>query len=47
MSSAHLLGDLIGDGMVGVGSDELQRAVVQQSCNKWALAWGWDGWSSE
>ena len=44
VSSAHLLGDLLGDGMVGF--HESQRAVVQQSCNKWTLAWGWDGWSS-
>ena len=33
-SSRATSGHLLGDGMVGVVSDEPQRAVVQQSCNK-------------
>lgn len=33
-SSRATSGHLLGDGMVGVVSDESQRAVVQQSCNK-------------
>ena len=33
-SSSATSGHLLGDGMVGVVSDESQRAVVQQSCNK-------------